>query len=130
MSAEPVVLSPESVAAIVEALAPRVAEIIRGGRLVPDGLVDAEELSRLLGVSRDFVYRHAIELGGRRIGSGPRGRLRFDLGEAERALTCSPSRESGSAGNGAVKPKPPRRRSARLGTNAPLLPIRGSREGS
>jgi hypothetical protein len=33
-----------------------------------------------LSVSRDWVYAHAAELGGRRIGRGDRGRLRFDLG--------------------------------------------------
>jgi len=39
--------------------------------------VDAATVARLLGVERDWVYEHADQLGGIRLG-GPRGRLRFD----------------------------------------------------
>jgi hypothetical protein len=42
------------------------------------GLVDAATLAELLGVERNWVYAHAKQLGGIRLG-GPRGRLRFDL---------------------------------------------------
>jgi hypothetical protein len=45
-------------------------------------LVDSRTVADTLGVSRDCVYSHATELGGQRIGGGPRGRLRFDLGYA------------------------------------------------
>jgi len=53
-------------------------------------LVDAATLARELGVSRDYVYDHRDELGGRRIGDGERPRLRFDLGEALAARQPSP----------------------------------------
>jgi hypothetical protein len=43
-------------------------------------LVAAAAVATELNVSRDWVYAHAAELGGRRIGQGSRGRLRFDLG--------------------------------------------------
>jgi hypothetical protein len=42
-----------------------------------------------LNVSRDTVYAHVERLGGRRIGNGPRGRLRFDLDRALKAWTTS-----------------------------------------
>jgi hypothetical protein len=48
----------------------------------PARMVDAATLAAELGVSRDFVYAHASELGGKRLGGGPRGRLRFDLAQA------------------------------------------------
>ena len=63
-------------------------------------LVDAREVAFALGVSRDYVYAHREELGGERIGQGPRGRLRFDL---DRALSTSISR-SVSEGSPATDP--------------------------
>jgi hypothetical protein len=86
-------------------------------------LVDAATLAAALGVSRDFVYAHASELGGERIGSGPRGRLRFDLDRALAARVPSPvSKEL---------PEPPtatskRRRRKPTGGVTRLLPIRGA----
>jgi predicted DNA-binding transcriptional regulator AlpA len=44
--------------------------------------LDALEVARRLGVSREWVYEHAAELGATRLGSGRRPRLRFP----ERAL--------------------------------------------
>ena len=90
-------------------------------------LVDAATVAVALGVSRVFVYDHAYELGGRRIGNGPRGRLRFDLEEARQGWTGhSINKES-------QLPKPPtstgnarRRRRRRSGSDLELLPIRGS----
>jgi hypothetical protein len=65
----------------IEAIAQRVAELI-ADRLAPpaprERLVDAAQLAELLGVERDWVYAHADQLGGVRLG-GPKGRLRFDL---------------------------------------------------
>jgi len=54
-----------------------VAALIRDGDSAT-GLVDAAELARLMGVSRDHVYRRSAELGAVRLGTGPRARLRFD----------------------------------------------------
>ena len=39
--------------------------------------LDAQEVAQRLGVSSEWVYEHADELGALRIGSGPRPRLRF-----------------------------------------------------
>jgi hypothetical protein len=64
---------------LVEAIARRVAELLVGADLPePSRLVDAAAVARELGVERDWVYNHARQLGGVRLG-GPRGRLRFDL---------------------------------------------------
>ena len=93
----------------------------------PAKLVDAQTLSNVLGVSRDCVYDHAVELGGVRIGEGPRGRLRFDL---EQALTAWTSR---SPSKGSRAPKSPGstgssagRRRRHMGSSAQLLPVKGS----
>jgi predicted DNA-binding transcriptional regulator AlpA len=46
--------------------------------------LDAREVAQRLGVSREWVYEHAEELGARRIGSGPRPRLRFPAHSLDR----------------------------------------------
>jgi hypothetical protein len=83
-------------------------------------LVDAATLGRELGVSRQFVYDHAEELGVIRLGSGRRPRLRFDLEVAKRSCrqsltgTTSPAASAQSAG---VR--------SRRASRPDLLPIRG-----
>lgn len=89
-------------------------------------LVDAARVAAYLGVSRDYVYEHAGELGARRLGSGPRARLRFDLAEVDRRLTsCAPGRGSEAAESRTVERNSRRRRASSLGTSVPLLPIKG-----
>jgi hypothetical protein len=89
-------------------------------------LVDARTLATALGCSRDCVYTHAIELGGQRIGSGPRGRLRFDL---DRALEAWTSRLDSKESQEAKAPATPGRsascRRRAMGSTAGLLPIKG-----
>jgi hypothetical protein len=65
--------------ALADAVADRVAYLLLSQRRSID-LVDATTVATTLSVSRDWVYAHAAELGGRRIGQGSRRRLRFDLG--------------------------------------------------
>lgn len=72
--------------AIAEVTARRVAEIVSLPASTTFALVSARELARELGVSQDYVYSHADELGGMRLGSGRRARIRFDLDRARRAL--------------------------------------------
>jgi hypothetical protein len=50
------------------------------------GLVDAATLASELGVSRQWIYQHRDRLGGVRIGTGPRARIRFDVNTARQAL--------------------------------------------
>ena len=97
----------------------------------PAALVDAQALAEHLGTTRSFVYEHAAELGARRLGRGPRARLRFSLADVDAALTsCSLSRESDEAVSRTVEPIRRRRRTGSLGTSVPLLPIRGRFPGS
>jgi hypothetical protein len=83
-------------------------------------LVDAATLGRELGVSRQFVYDHAEELGVLRLGSGRRPRLRFDLKVAKRlcrqgvngpASSAASPQAAGAGSRHAARPD--------------LLPIRG-----
>jgi hypothetical protein len=80
------------VEAIAEATAQKVVEIVRAPNPT-FGLVDARELAEEFGVSLDYVYAHVAELGGMRLGSGPKARIRFDPDRARRALE-TPARRS------------------------------------
>ena len=90
MNSEPVApagevrLDPDS----IEALARRLAELLGGAeaRQPRRELISAEEVSRWWGVSRRWVYDNAKRLGARRLGSGPRPRLRFDPDEVAEQL--------------------------------------------
>jgi hypothetical protein len=111
---------------LANAIAERVAELLHDRSLRPR-LVDAATLANVLGVSRDCVYAHAAELGGKRIGSGSRGRLRFDLDQALVAWTSrSTSKESYRQKAPVPAGNPNGRRRQRMGSDAGLLPIRGS----
>jgi hypothetical protein len=88
--AEPLELDPALVDAIatrlLDPLAERVVEVMKDEGLLPASAppkqwLDAAEMARRLGVTREWVYEHAGELGAVRIGDGPRPRLRFPLGE-------------------------------------------------
>jgi hypothetical protein len=93
-------------------------------------IVDAKELAAYLNVSVGYVYEHAADLGALRLpppkNAGSRTskpRLRFDLDEVKRRISCYPGRESGPpdpAPQAALRP----RRRHRAGTNVDLLPIR------
>ena len=88
------ILSDGDVEAIAEATAARLAEIVSAA---PGtfALVDARQLARDLGVSLDYVYAHATELGAMRLGSGPKARIRFDLDRARQALEARTGRTNG-----------------------------------
>jgi hypothetical protein len=79
-----VALTQSDVDAIADATARRLAELV--GMPPTFGLVDARELAHGLGVSLDYVYAHATELGAMRLGSGPKARIRFDRDRARQAL--------------------------------------------
>lgn len=58
-------------------------------------LVDVQTVAEYLGVSTDYVYEHADELGVKRLGSGPRAPLRFDLAKVDERLTACSARGQG-----------------------------------
>lgn len=95
----------------VEAIARRVAELLADRSQTR--LVDAIELAAVLGVSPTYVYRHALQLGARRLGDGPKARLRFDLEQARSALLGSVQRSAASDAAAAIPAaRRPRRRRA------------------
>jgi DNA-binding transcriptional MocR family regulator len=60
----------------IEAIADRVIAKLRRPT---DRLVSVRDVARALGMSPGWVYRHADELGARRLGEGRNRALRFDL---------------------------------------------------
>jgi hypothetical protein len=94
-------------------------------------LIDAAQLAVLLGVSRDFIYEHADELGALRLGSGPRARLRFDL-DAALSRYGSERSQTHTANGGGDSDAMPARRSGKRRDGLPqpgsILPIRPRRK--
>jgi hypothetical protein len=101
----------------IEAIARRVVELLRS-RPNGGGLVDAAELARRLGVTRDWVYRHSAELGAIRLGDGAAPRLRFDPDEAMAAMKPpEPQRQAPTSKRRSSRPRwTPER-------PVPLLPV-------
>lgn len=93
--------------ASVEAVARRVAELVRDREPTPDW-IDAAEVARRLGVKTDYVYRHAAELGAEPLGKGPKPRLRFDAEAVEEHLRTSRRREASPPPKVSRKAAPPR----------------------
>jgi hypothetical protein len=85
--------------------------------------VDAAALADHLSVTADYVYRHADRLGGVRLGTGPRARLRFDVGLVDRLLRDQVV-EQPQARTATRKRRPRKDTPVDL---VPLLPIRGRR---
>lgn len=118
----------------IEQIAQRVAQLLRSAphehppaddRSSP--LVDAKELATLLGLTRDWIYEHAGELGAIPLGDGPRPRLRFDPAIAAETLKRQRRRPVGERVEavpaiGGLPRRQPRRR--RDESNVPLLPVR------
>jgi hypothetical protein len=107
---------------LVEAIAERVAELLRAEDVpARSTLVSAAEVARELNVGRQWVYEHADELGGRRLGDGPRGRLRFDIETVRAASVCLISKQSHGRNASAVAKSEdtPRRQGRRLPNRLP-----------
>jgi hypothetical protein len=71
---------------IVEAIAQRVAELLRTDLGLAQRLLTPGQVAEQFAVSRKWVYDHADELGATRLGQGPRARLRFDAEAVAQAL--------------------------------------------
>lgn len=115
--------------AIAISVAAHLAEMLNDTRTPPPApqTVDAATLAAHLGVTRGFVYEHAQQLGGVRLGNGSRPRLRFDLDRALEAWNArSTSEESQAARTSAATERAPSRAQARMGRRAAGLPEPGS----
>lgn len=84
----------------------------------------ADELAEHLGVSREFVYAHADELGGRRIGNGPKPRWRFPPSDFSQPRNMRTHNSGPARPDPRAKPEPPKRRRRKRG-GAKLLAVRG-----
>ena len=117
-------MSPAELDALAEAVATRVLAQLRAEPAAPPsqpaGLADAATLARALGVTPAYVYANSGKLGAVRLGSGPKPRLRFDVGEAVKAHTGRESERPAPAALQTAKPRP-----RRAASSAGLLPIRG-----
>jgi len=121
-------LSPEQLAQLADMLADR----LRG--VLPDqptpstttgingALATAQTVADALGVDRTWVYGHASELGGRKLGSGDRPRWRFDLASALAAGIAKPTNLTTTV---VTSVPAPRRRA--VNASVPLMAIRGER---
>lgn len=70
----------------VEAIAARVADLLGERSGADRSLVSPATLARLLDLSAEWVRDHGVELGGVRMGDGPKARWRFDPVEARERL--------------------------------------------
>lgn len=113
--------------ALADAVADRVAYLLSSQPRHVD-LVDAAAVATALNVSRDWVYAHAAELGGRRIGRGNRGRLRFDLGYVLDAWRSSESTGPRGQSQRPRRSVTQRAKSIPAPSEGELLPIRRPRE--
>lgn len=87
--------------------------VVTGG----SDLIDAAAVAKCLGVSREHVYEHAEELGGQKIGNGPKSHWRFDP-----AKLRSPEVTGGEV----PARGPSSRRQVSRRSGSPLLEVRGS----
>ena len=96
----------------LERLAVLVAEQLehRPRPSTPSGMVDAATVAQELGVARSWVYGNAAALGATRLGTGSRGRLRFDLERARAAFVTAETSEP--------RPRAPRARPRRRTSTA------------
>jgi hypothetical protein len=113
-------LDPRDIALIADATAARLlTQTVSANRLL-----DAASVAERFGVSRDWVYLHADQLGGKKLGDGRNAPWRFDPAKVADGLSAGrDSRKSTPADHA------PRQRSRRRTTSgAPLLPIRALNE--
>lgn len=106
----------------VDAIARRLVELLRQDV----SLLNAAQVAHRLGRSREWVYRHAEELGAVRLGDGERPRLGFEPAKVVSYLdTCESSRRTGSSSNPVATPTKRTDQRASIGQGVDLLPIRG-----
>ena len=88
---------------LVEAIARRVAELLRAERGPSIRWFTPSEVADRFGVSRSWVYEHAEDLGVVRLGAGPRARLRFDPSQVSSALRRATSKDPPGPDPGSVQ---------------------------
>ncbi len=116
----------EMLDALADRLADRLATRLELAIRPREALIDANEVARMMGKTRAWVYDHAGELGAMRLGSGSKPRLGFYPARAVEYLE--------SVANPPPlplpKPAPPRRRPrpGYTAAGAKLLAVRGHQQ--
>lgn len=111
---------------LAELIADRVAARLGGltpGHAQAEPLVDADEIARLHGKTRSWVYEHAGELGVVRLGSGPRPRLAFSPTRVAERLEKVDKPTAASLPKTSQRRRR-RQRAGRTASGAPLLHVR------
>jgi hypothetical protein len=111
-------------------LADLVAERLRAAVMTPAvlRLVDAQVVAEAIGMTAAWVREHGVELGGQRLGDGPRPRWRFDLEKAVAAWVARSSSERSQVAEALPSASSRQRRSSHVASVPDLLPIRGHQE--
>lgn len=106
----------------LDLIADRLADLVTGTDAAPTGkaLVDLKTLAGVLGVSTDFVYDHARELGGVKTGT----HWRFDVDQARDHLNAK-AQGSSSPPNATRSARPGARSRRRRLAGGQSLAIRG-----
>jgi hypothetical protein len=110
-------LDPEDLAAIRAMM----LELLSDSR-PPAPWLDVKGAAAMFNVGDDWVYRHAAELGARKVGN----RLRFKITDLEAAAPCLGSWRPPQAATPLPTPKAAGRPTRRMGAQPPLLPILGA----
>src|SRR6187200_1374643 len=108
---------------MAELIAERVVSMLREASSESPPLIDANEVARILGCERGFVYEHQAELGAVRLGGGRRPRLRFDRARVE-AIASAPRTSAEVSLETRPQHRSPRRRRPRRSA-VKLLEIKG-----
>jgi hypothetical protein len=110
-------LTSEEEADLREQLGGRPRGVISANNSDEEGMLSTAALAKRLNVSPDFIYAHAQEYGGVKIGNGPKAHWRFPV----------PLRgDEASSQQQATRPDPRTRpRTRRATANVPLLAVRG-----
>lgn len=110
----------------IDAIARRVVQLLGSAR-AEEGFLDARDVARRLGVRRAWVYAHARELGGVRLGEGSRGPLRFDPAAIRDCTRALAAEANPSASVDHHDPRAQQRGRSQAGTDIPLIDGRTSR---
>lgn len=123
---QPLQLDQRSAELLADLVADRLTDRLASRFLDDQPLLDAAAVARRVGRSREWVYRHATEMGAVSLGSGERPRLGFEPAKVVEFLdACETSRRATESETPAAEPK--RRYTGALPKRqgGDLLPIRG-----
>jgi hypothetical protein len=119
-------LDQQSAELLADLVADRLTDRLASHLLGNQPLLNAATVARRLGRSREWVYRHAAEMGAVRLGDGKRPRLGFEPSKvAEYLGACETSRRAAGSEHPIAEPKRRYTGASTKRQGGDLLPIRG-----